>query len=94
MLKEKNENIGIIHLCGEIDRYYCDKNGISLFPNKNGYSSKMSFTLDYLGLIPLIKLITASFKVGECLIKGMENKLVQPVNISYNLKLKKYTFKH
>lgn len=93
LLKEKNKNIGIIHLYGEIDHSYCKKNSISLFPYKNGYSSKMSLTLDYLGLIPLIKLLTASFKVGECLIKGMENKLVQPVNISYDSKLKKYTFK-
>tara|TARA_B110000977_G_scaffold197692_1_gene280859 strand:+ start:1322 stop:2362 length:1041 start_codon:yes stop_codon:yes gene_type:complete len=93
ILKEKNQDIGIVHLYGKIDYSFCEKYDVNLFPKKDGYASKMSFTLDYLGLVPLVKLIIGSFKVAECLLKGIDNELVQPVNVLFNKDLKKYTNK-
>ncbi len=67
----------IIHLCGNIDSTYCNERGIHLYPNKDGYKLRMTETLAYLGMKPLIDLHTAGLKVGENLIKNIESDLNQ-----------------
>ncbi|MBW6516174.1 MAG: hypothetical protein K0B81_06130 [Candidatus Cloacimonetes bacterium] len=57
----------IIHLVGEVDNVYLQENHIYCYPEKKGYRQRMSQTLDYLGMRPLIELHTASLKVGEIL---------------------------
>lgn len=92
-LVEINHDVTFIHLFGELDYKKLKKNKINLYPPKNGYSKKMSFALDYLGIIPLIKLLTASFKVAECLIRGEKNDLVQEINCYYEEELGIYKIK-
>lgn len=79
LIKEKNNNISIIHLCGDIDNEFLNKKDINVFPNKKGYSVRMTFTLADLGITPALSLITAGFKVGELLYKNEKSHLVQMV---------------
>lgn len=83
-LKELNLDISFIHLYGNINYDKLKEKQLNIYPMKNGYSKKMTFALDHVGIIPLIKLITASFKVAECLLRGEKNELVQEVNCFYD----------
>ena len=65
-----NHDIIFIHLFGNLNYDKLKEKEVKIYPPKNGYSKKMSYALDYLGIIPLIKLLAASFKVAECLIRG------------------------
>jgi hypothetical protein len=67
----------IVHLYGEIDIDYCSTKELSVFPARNGHAKKMTFTFDYLGYEPLLRLQTGSFKVAECMLKGYDDPLVQ-----------------
>lgn len=57
----------IIHLAGAVDSSYLLENGIRCYPPVPGYSQRMSKTLDYLDIRPVIELHTAGLKVGELL---------------------------
>lgn len=65
-----NKDFGVIHLYGKINYKKNYKILSNIFPYFNGYSNVMSYTLDYVGLNPLINLQIAGFKVGESLIKN------------------------
>jgi hypothetical protein len=70
----------IIHLAGEVDTDYLLQNGITCHPTRQGFTRRMTVTLDYLGMQPLIELHTAGLKVGEMLCR--ERKLgLQPEKI-------------
>ncbi len=69
----------ILHLCGEIDFLFCKKNKISIYPKKNGYSFRMSKTLGYLGLKPVIDLHASGLKVGYNMLKNIKSKINQPL---------------
>jgi hypothetical protein len=69
----------IIHLCGEIDFLFCKKNKISLYPKKNGHSFRMTKTLGYLGLKPVIDLHASGLKVGENMLNNIKSTINQPI---------------
>tara|TARA_B100001094_G_C18137025_1_gene775704 strand:- start:359 stop:1348 length:990 start_codon:yes stop_codon:yes gene_type:complete len=77
-LKFLNTNF-IIHLCGEIEKEFCNNNGFTLYPDKSGFSKRMTETLAYLGAKPVIDLHTAGLKVGELLFRGEESELMQKI---------------
>lgn len=79
-IKEINPGVSIIHLCGDIDNEHLKKEGINVFPDKKGYSVRMTYTLAHLGVSPTLKLLAAGLKVGECLLKGNSSELVQIIN--------------
>lgn len=70
-------NISIIHLAGPLDFKKLRNYGINVFPKKDGFSKKMSFTLDYLGPKPVIYLHAGGMKVGELLLKNKKSNLIQ-----------------
>tara|TARA_R110002033_G_scaffold92356_2_gene141796 strand:+ start:319 stop:1311 length:993 start_codon:yes stop_codon:yes gene_type:complete len=71
-LLRKNKNFGIVHLYGRID-FAKNKNLLTnIYPNFDGFSSLMTFTLGNVGINPLINLQVAGFKVGESLKKNLE----------------------
>lgn len=69
----------IVHLCGVVDYEWLNNNEIFCYPTKNGQAFRMTQTLAYLGLNPLIKLHTAGLKVGELLWYTKTNELVQDI---------------
>ena len=71
------KNTQIIHLSGKIDYSFCVKNDISIYPERNGFSKRMTFSLAHLGVKPVIELHASGLKVGECLIKKEKSELVQ-----------------
>ena len=79
-LKKINQSFAILHLYGNVDyRYLLEKN-ISVYPEKNGLAQNMTFTLAHVGLIPLLRLLTAGFKVGQEMLNNKLSKLTQPIN--------------
>ena len=79
-LKKINQSFAIIHLYGNVDyRYLLEKN-ISVYPKKNGLAQNMTFTLAHVGLIPLLRLLTSGFKVGQEMLNNKLSKLTQPIN--------------
>ena len=72
----KNPNLGIVHMYGELN--YQDFQDLNIYPNKNGNKKIMSKTLAYIGASPLLSLLTGGFKVGELLKKGIfDDSLIQ-----------------
>jgi hypothetical protein len=69
LLKRLYPESKIIHLAGEVAADYLNDNEIICYPLQNGVKQRMSKTLDYLGIRPLIELHTAGLKVGEMLAK-------------------------
>lgn len=76
-IKEKCPNLCVIHLYGKLDADRCKQDGVYFYPVKNGCISKMSCTLSELGPLPVIRLITAGFKVGEEMVKNNLSSLTQ-----------------
>ena len=68
-IKKKFSSARVIHLAGEVDYEHLQEYGISCYPEQNGYKQKMTRTLDYLSIKPLIELHTAGLKVGEILVR-------------------------
>lgn len=54
-----------IHLYGNVDITFCKNNDIITLPLKQGKNQVMTHTLGYIGMIPIIKLLVAGFKVGQ-----------------------------
>jgi hypothetical protein len=67
----------IVHLCGSVDHIWLEEMGLMCYPNQEGYPFRMTRTLAHLGLNPVLKLHGAGLKVGECLVRGETNELVQ-----------------
>ena len=76
-LMKLNPLLEIVHLYGNIDADYLQKNDVKLYPNFDGKALIMSHTLSYLGITPLISLQTAGLKVGEMLYKNENHAIVQ-----------------
>lgn len=79
-LKRLNNSFGVIHLYGNIDCNYLMENNISVFPKKNGKAKLMTYTLAHVGLLPVIRLLTAGLKVGEEILENSISELSQPIN--------------
>ena len=75
-IKDLN-GIDVVHLSGQVNIDYCKKHQLNVWPEKNGLSKKMTFTLAYLGIEPVIHLHAAGLKVGELLHNKKESELVQ-----------------
>lgn len=73
------KNNMVIHLCGCVDYTYLTANGIECYPKQTGHPFRMTRTLAHLGSKPVIELHAAGLKVGECLYRGKENNLIQPI---------------
>lgn len=76
-LSQLNNTLGIVHLYGKIDAKKASRYLSVVYPNVNGRSNTMSFTLAHVGLNPFIDLQVAGFKVGELLKSGKKSDLVQ-----------------
>lgn len=76
-IQRLNNKIGIIHLYGSLDYKSLIDKGICCYPRKNGKAKVMSETLGYLGLLPILKLQVAGFKVGESLLRQRNSDLLQ-----------------
>ena len=81
-LKQINNHFGVVHLYGNVDYKYLLKNNINVYPHKNGKALNMTFTLAHVGLLPVLKLLTAGFKVGQESLQNTKSKLSQPVNFN------------
>jgi hypothetical protein len=77
-LAERNPSLGIIHLFGHVNPELVKRHNLSVYPDRKGYASKMSFTLAHSGLTPIVRFLTAGLKVGEALRNGIANPLCQP----------------
>jgi hypothetical protein len=79
-IKKINNKLGIVHLYGTINSELLINEGFNVYPRKNGYSKYMTETLSYSGQIPVLKLLTAGFKVGQELTEGKYSTLTQILN--------------
>lgn len=64
-IKRINSKMGIVHLYGALDYKNVMNYGFNVYPQKNGYPKHMTETLSYTGQVPVLKLITGGFKVGQ-----------------------------
>jgi hypothetical protein len=80
LIKRKNPSLIIVHLFGDVDSRYCTRAGITIYPDKRGKPTFMTFTLAEIGLNPILKLQTAGLKVGEILWKNMDHILCQKID--------------
>lgn len=74
-----NGGVGLVHLYGHFDRDELVNENISLYPDKNGQASCMTYTLAHLGPLLMIKLHAAGLKVGQCLSDHLSHPFVQTV---------------
>jgi hypothetical protein len=65
-----NSTVTFCHLYGNISKSECNKYGINLFPNKDGYNKVMSETLSFVGPEPVIQLLVAGLKAAQETIEG------------------------
>ena len=79
-LKNINSHFAVIHLFGNVNVKYLREKEIEAYPDKKGNASSMTFTLAYLGLLPVIRLLTAGFKVGQESLEKKLSNLSQPIN--------------
>lgn len=77
-----NNKVGVVHLYGNVGYEYLIEKGLGCYPKKNGKAKIMSETLAYLGLLPVLKLQTAGFKVGEALFRGVPSELKQELTLT------------
>jgi len=71
------KSTAIVHLCGSVNYEFFKSNGITCYPQQQGYRFRMTKTLAHLGLKPVIDLHASGLKVGECLYNNQESDLVQ-----------------
>lgn len=69
-----------VHLYGNVDVDYCEQNGISIYPKKQGKAQVMTQTLGYVGLEPILKLQTAGLKVAQEMLNNTLSQISQPVS--------------
>ncbi len=77
-LVEMNPTLMIIHLFGEISVEQFQQIGIKVYPNFNGYSHNMTFTLSHVGISPYIKLQAAGYRVAQEMILNEYSSISQP----------------
>ncbi len=78
-IKLLNADIVFIHLYGKINAAFCKANNVHLFPATNGHVKTMTFTLGDVGLIPILRLQVAGFKVAQEMIENKLSKLSQAI---------------
>ena len=83
--KKKFPETKILHIAGGVDTTSFTDEGIFCYPQKVGYAQKMSETLAYLGVKPVIELHTAALKAAQLVLTARNE------GIAY-LNLKKYFF--
>ncbi len=76
-IKMLNSSISLIHLSGMIHTGQIREKAINIYPDEIGRAIRMTKTLDYLGPITTIKLLTAGMKVGEEMRRGNYSDLTQ-----------------
>ncbi|MCX5814228.1 MAG: hypothetical protein NT178_17040 [Proteobacteria bacterium] len=74
-----NNYFGVIHLYGNISIDSLKEYSVNIYPNIQGRSNIMSLSLNHVGLLPVINLLAAGFKVGEEMLKGETSNLYQPI---------------
>ncbi|WP_452603013.1 hypothetical protein [Pontimicrobium sp. MEBiC06410] len=79
-LKQLNNRFGIVHLYGNVDYNYLLERNVNVYPAKDGKALNMTFTLAYVGLLPVLRLLTAGFKVGQESLQNTKSELSQPIN--------------
>ena len=79
-IKSLNPALGIVHLCGNINKEFVLQQGFNIYPEQNGTAVRMTRTLSHVGKRPAIYLNAAGLKVGECMVKNSSSDLVQPLN--------------
>lgn len=71
--------LNITHLYGSVDLEYAEQLGFNVFPRKTGYPQVMSETLGYVGLLPILRLQTAGFKVAAEMLSQHYTSISQPI---------------
>ena len=74
-----NPNLVIIHLYGNLDLKEFNKIGFEIFPKQNGKSQLMTYTLSHAGLIPIINLQVAGYKVATEMLKNKYTSISQKI---------------
>lgn len=76
-LKRIKSNFKIIHLYGNVNIETFRKLNIEVFPSKNGNPEIMTYTLAHVGLVPIIALQVAGYKVAIELLNNNLTELSQ-----------------
>jgi hypothetical protein len=76
-LAKKAPNLGFVHLYGSINFETFKQYGFNIYPEKNGISEIMTFTLAHAGIMPYLKLQLGGYKVAQCLLEKNDSELVQ-----------------
>lgn len=75
----KAPNLGFIHLYGLINLEEFKQLGFKVYPQKNGTSEMMTFTLAHVGITPLINLQVGGYRVAQELLNGKYTNITQPI---------------
>ncbi len=76
-IKELNPSVVFVHLYGDVDTDFCKKNEINISPKFQGYPMRMTHTLGYVGLLPILKLQVAGLKVAQEMLTNTSSSLTQ-----------------
>ena len=79
LISQINKNVKFCHLYGNISKSECNKYGIQIFPDKDGYNKVMSETLSYVGMEPVIQLLVAGLKAAEETLVGGQFNFAQKI---------------
>lgn len=74
---ELNPDIVFVHLFGNVDYKYCLEQTIEVFPKYDGKRHVMSYTLGYIGLIPILRLQVGGYRVAFELLENKTSDLTQ-----------------
>lgn len=64
----------LIHLAGEVNYQNMKDKGVRCFPEKDGYTQRMSETFSYLGIRPIIELHTAGLAAAQMVLTEKPEK--------------------
>jgi hypothetical protein len=78
-LAEKAPNLGIIHLYGELNIEVLKPFGLNIYPERNGKSELMTYTLAHVGMTPLINLQVGGYRVAQEMLQGSYTSISQPI---------------
>jgi len=76
---DKNYDFGIVHLFGNINIDIFKELGINIYPDFNGNSEQMTFTLSHVGLLPILKLQVAGYRVAYEMLNNQITSISQPL---------------
>jgi hypothetical protein len=78
-LAERAPNLGIIHLYGELNIEALKPLGLNIYPERNGKSELMTYTLAHVGMTPLINLQVGGYRVAQEMLQGAYTNISQPL---------------